>query len=67
MAKTKEVKEFSISGQKLTCPICDHTEFWTRETLMNTTGMTIAGIEWANRKAINYICNNCGYVYWFMK
>jgi len=67
MAKTKEVKEFSISGQKLRCPICDFTEFWTRETLMNTTGMTLAGIEWANRKAMNYICNNCGYVYWFMK
>jgi predicted nucleic-acid-binding Zn-ribbon protein len=67
MAKRKEVKEYSILGQKLTCPICKHTEFWTRETLMNTTGMTLAGIEWANRKATNYICNNCGHIQWFMK
>lgn len=67
MARTKEVKQYSFSGKTLECPICQHTEFWTRETLMNTTGMTLAGIEWANRKAMNYICNDCGYIFWFIK
>ncbi len=66
MSKKKEVKEYSISGQTLTCPICKQTKFWTRETLMNTTGMTLAGIEWANKAAKNYICDNCGYIFWFM-
>ena len=67
MVRTKEVKQYSISGKKLVCPICQNNEFWTRETLMNTTGMTLAGIEWANRKATNYICNNCSHILWFMK
>lgn len=67
MAEHKEVKQYNISGQPLICPICKHTEFWMRETLMNTPGMTFLGIEWANRQAINYICNNCGHILWFMK
>ena len=67
MARTKDVKQYIFSGKTLECSICQNTEFWTRETLMNTTGMTLAGIEWANRKATNYICNNCSHILWFMK
>ena len=67
MARTKDVKQYIFSGKTLECYICQNTEFWTRETLMNTTGMTLAGIEWANRKATNYICNNCSHILWFMK
>ena len=66
MSKKIEVKEYKVQGQQLVCPICGHKKFWSRETLMNTTGMTFFGIEWANKKATNYVCNNCGYIYWFM-
>jgi len=66
MAKDKEVKERYVDGKKLSCPVCNHHYFWTRETLMNTTGMTFLGLEWANKKATNYICNHCGYVFWFL-
>jgi hypothetical protein len=67
MARTREVRAYIISGKTLSCPICQHTAFWTRQTLMNTTGMTFFGIEWSNRKATNYVCDNCGHVLWFMK
>jgi predicted nucleic-acid-binding Zn-ribbon protein len=59
--------EVVIKGNKLTCPICTHAEFWSRETLMNTTGMSFFNLDWANRSAKNYICTACGYVFWFLK
>ncbi len=66
MTKEKDVQEFLIHGKKLECAICKHTLFWTRKTLMNTSGMSIMGLDWANKNATNYVCNNCGYVFWFL-
>ena len=55
-----------IEGNALSCPVCGHGEFWKRKTLMNTPGMTLFGVEWANRQADNYVCDSCGYVMWFL-
>jgi len=66
MTKEKDVQEFLIQGKKLECAICKRTLFWTRKTLMNTSGMSIMGLDWANKNATNYVCNNCGYVFWFL-
>ena len=62
----KEAHEYEIFGYHLVCPICKHDKFWARKTLMNTPGATFFGVEWANKQADNYICNKCGYVFWFM-
>jgi len=56
-----------INAHKLVCPICGHDQFWKRQTLLNTPGMTFFGIEWANKQADNYVCNSCGHILWFMK
>lgn len=63
----EDAKARTISGRPLICPICANTDFWKRQTLMNTPGMTFFGIEWANRQAVNYVCNRCGYVFWFLQ
>lgn len=65
MAENSE--ERTIKGNKLECPVCKHDKFWAKETLMNTPGMTFLGLEWANKNAQNFICDNCGFVYWFLK
>ena len=65
MAKKYESRRQTVSGNSLVCPVCSHNKFWERETLMNTPGMTFLGLEWANKKARNYICDSCGYVFWF--
>ena len=57
----------TILGKPLICPVCGHNEFWRRQTLMNTPGMTFFGVEWANKRADNLICDACGYIYWFFK
>lgn len=57
---------YEVFGKKLVCPICENDTFLTRETLMNTAGMAFFNLEWANRAATNYICDQCGYIHWFM-
>ena len=63
---TREAREIEKAGRVLVCPICQGQHFWTRMTLMNTPGMAIMDIDWANKQAEAHICDNCGYIYWFM-
>jgi len=56
-----------IKGNKLICPICKGHNFWNRQTLMNTRGATFLGFDWANKEAVNFVCDNCGYVFWFLE
>ncbi len=62
----KEATERIVKGNKLTCPVCKHDKFWHRKTQMNTSGLTFLGLDWANKSATNYICDNCGHVMWFL-
>ncbi len=62
----RQGKPVEIMGRPLICPICGESDFCERETLMNTAGATFLGFEWANKAATNYICDHCGYVYWFL-
>lgn len=66
MTKNLEAKTIVVKSHKLECHVCNHDKFWTRETLMNTPKMTFLKLDWANKRAQNYICNNCGYVHWFL-
>ena len=67
MSNSLQSQQKIIMGHKLECQVCKHDKFWTRETLMNTPKMTFFKLDWANKTAQNYICDNCGYVHWFMK
>lgn len=55
-----------IGGRWLKCPVCDGDQFWTRRTLMNTKKAAIFDLEWMGKAADNYICDRCGYVFWFL-
>lgn len=62
-----EPVERTLQGHNLKCPICGNPKFWKRKTLMNKPGMTLWGLDWANRQAENYVCNTCGYIMWFLR
>jgi len=62
-----DAKKYSLHGRELICPFCGYDQFWIRDTLLNTRGATFWGVEWANKQAQNYICNHCGYVFWFLR
>lgn len=66
MSKEKIISKHKVAGAVLACAVCKNDEFWTRRTLMNTPGMTLFGIEWANKSALNYVCSQCGHVMWFL-
>ncbi len=63
----KKGEKFELFGKQLVCPMCENDTFYTRETLMNTAGMAFFNLEFANKAADNYICDKCGYIYWFMQ
>ena len=63
----KEVKEYEVKGNKLSCPVCSNKFFWTRRSLLNTRGLTFLEWDWANRAADNYVCDKCGYIMWFLQ
>ena len=51
----------------LVCLVCGHDAgFVRREVLMNTTGMTFLGLDWANAAAFGAVCPRCGFVHTFM-
>ncbi len=58
-------KEVDVAGNKLVCPVCSGIKFWERKTQLNTRGATFFGVDWANRNANNYVCENCSYMFWF--
>ncbi len=66
MSNTLSAKQQIVKGNKLCCPVCKNDTFWEKETLMNTKKMTFFKLDWLNKKAQNYICNNCGHVLWFL-
>jgi hypothetical protein len=63
----QESQEVTKHGRKLRCIVCEHDRFWSRTTLMNTKGATFFGFDWANKEARNYVCERCGYIFWFFE
>ena len=60
-----EVKEVTIAGNPLVCPVCGAARFWERKTQLNTRAATFFNFDWANRNPTNYVCETCGYMFWF--
>jgi len=63
----KDPEQIFKEGKQLTCPICNNNTFNSRKTQLNTKGASFLGVDWANKNAQNYICSNCGYIYWFLE
>lgn len=58
-------RTYFLHGNAFQCLACGHDAFYRRSSLLNTAGMTFAGLEWLNREASNLICASCGYIHWF--
>jgi predicted nucleic-acid-binding Zn-ribbon protein len=56
-----------VLDKPLRCQMCDHDEFNRREVLLNTTLATLFNFDWANRSAMCFVCDRCGYVHWFVR
>lgn len=58
---------YVIAGLQVRCTHCGCTEFDEREGKINTTGMSLLDLDWANRSAMVLVCRNCGHLEWFLQ
>src|ERR1044072_842671 len=63
---TIEAREGSIAGHQLRCQVCDFTRFYRREARLST-GASAFGQDWTNSKAECMVCEQCGFVHWFVR
>ena len=54
------------AGRPLRCPHCGGTEFDEGEAQLNTSFMTLLGLDWLSRSALIYACKGCGRIEWFL-
>lgn len=66
MAQPPRVVRVTLeTGDPLRCIVCRHDRFEKRAWKLNTTGMEFAGLGWANRNALCYVCVQCRFIHWF--
>jgi predicted nucleic-acid-binding Zn-ribbon protein len=58
--------EVEVADRKLACPVCGAQQFHERNSMLNTRLATFFNVDWANKEATNYICAQCGYIFWFL-
>ncbi|MER7519719.1 hypothetical protein [Streptomyces sp. NPDC126499] len=63
MAKPLHV---AIGERPILCLMCDNDTFRVREVKLNSTGMELFNLAWANESATGLICLSCGYVHLFV-
>jgi hypothetical protein len=62
-----DTQHYHVAGKKVVCPHCREENFDTGTALLNTAGMTMLGLDWANRSAYLLICTSCSHVEWFLQ
>ena len=55
-----------IRGQQAVCPFCRFDQFTRREIKLNTTGMSLLGLDWADKDAARLVCHQCGHIQMFL-
>jgi predicted nucleic-acid-binding Zn-ribbon protein len=58
-------KTLAHRGTEFRCLVCGGVKFKQREIKMNTTGMSLLNLDFANRSATGVICASCGFVHMF--
>jgi hypothetical protein len=56
----------AIGEKWITCGFCHGDAFRAREVKLNSSGMELLNLGWANESATGLICWTCGYVQLFM-
>lgn len=61
----EEPVSFVAGGKKVRCPHCGSDRFHAGRALLNTAGMTLLNLDWANKEATILTCAPCGMIQWF--
>lgn len=63
MGKPRVIK---VHGIDLKCRHCGHGRFIQRSAHLNTPLMTFFDLDFLNRTADIFICEECGFLHWFL-
>jgi hypothetical protein len=58
--------KYAVAGKAVCCPHCGGETFDQSSVLLNTRGLTLLNLDWANKSATTLICRDCGRVEWFL-
>ena len=61
-----EAEVVTIHGKEFRCLVCHHDRFWARQAQLNTALATFFNMDWANQSATCIVCDECGYIHWFL-
>lgn len=62
----QDPQSYEIAGRPLRCVVCGHDQFRQRSAQLNTAGASFLGLDWANQSAWCFVCEQCGYIHWFL-
>ncbi len=65
-SKEKTAEHIFVKGKKLNCNVCNHDMFVYRESQLNTRLASFFDLDFANKKAHCYVCDNCTKIQWFL-
>jgi DNA-directed RNA polymerase subunit RPC12/RpoP len=65
-ANRPRLRELLVDGRTVPCPVCGHDRFRTRSATVEGLGEAVLGIGLTGEKAVNYVCQRCGNVLWFI-
>lgn len=63
----KAPDKFTIKGREIVCTQCKNDQFVKSYAQLNTAGMTLLGLDFANKSAVTLTCTECGQILWFME
>jgi uncharacterized protein len=67
-SRTKqEPGEYELNGKQIFCAHCGDSRFEEGKAQLNTPGLTLLGLDWANRTATILVCTQCGRIEWYMQ
>jgi predicted nucleic-acid-binding Zn-ribbon protein len=64
-AKAFEPARYQAVGVQVRCTHCKGEVFQEKEALLNTTGATLAGVDWLDQSGTALVCENCGLIQWY--
>lgn len=61
-----EPKQVDVLGKAIKCLVCGHDRFHQREAQLNTAGLTLLKLDWMNSSGLCAVCDQCGFIHWFL-
>ena len=65
-ARMDNAKQITVNEVRLACKHCGSDRFTHTSGQLNTAAMTFFNLDWLNASADIYVCEDCGFLHWFL-